>query len=326
MSELGKEQENIGTEDQSDVQSLQNRFDSFKQKSVPYLIGIALVLISSFMASEIAMNYADKQIQEALTEQREMLESSLKSEEGFDALLTHHKDRIEKTVQDTIEKMAKARRDELVARKYEAFSNADEDRTDKKAIYGNPKARFTLVEFSDLECPYCKRFHETAKTLVDTSNGMVNWQWKNLPLDFHNPVAFNQAVAAECVWEQKGNRGFWVFLDEVFKNSEGGGNGIKDISEVVESVGADIKEFVACMGSKRHEETVRADMEMAKSLGITGTPSSFIVDNTTGESIRIGGAQPLNALVSVVNQFLQKNQDAQDRDAQNQEQSESEAQ
>ena len=66
-----------------------------------------------------------------------------------------------------------------------------------KRLPMNPDAPVTLIEYSDFECPFCKRFHDTAKRLVDASEGQVNWVYRHFPLGFHNPGAQKQAEAAE---------------------------------------------------------------------------------------------------------------------------------
>ncbi|MEW7976409.1 MAG: thioredoxin domain-containing protein, partial [Candidatus Sedimenticola endophacoides] len=111
------------------------------------------------------------------------------------------------------------RKQEKVVRKYEAYELAAEQTRTGNHIYGNEDARFTLVEYSDLECPYCKRFHSVPKKVVDSSSGLVNWQWKHLPLPFHNPVAAVEAQASECVASIAGNRAFWVYLQQIFEET-----------------------------------------------------------------------------------------------------------
>ncbi len=68
-----------------------------------------------------------------------------------------------------------------------------------------------------------------------------------MPLDFHNPAAHKEALAAECIAEQKGNRGFWVFVNEIFHHSKGNGAGVSDLASVVTGVGADLDAFRECL-------------------------------------------------------------------------------
>lgn len=193
--------------------------------------------------------------------------------------------------------------------KYAQFQAALESTLDDKHIYGDLGARFTLVEFSDLECPYCKRFHDIPKSIVDASNGNVNWQWKHLPLSFHNPAAEKEAQAAECIAEQKGNRGFWVFVNEVFQHSNGNGSGVPNLANLVTGVGAALDMFRECMVSGRHREKVIADAQQASEHGITGTPATLIVDNQTGKRQLLGGAQPPQAFMAVIRKMLAETKD-----------------
>ena len=69
---------------------------------------------------------------------------------------------------------------------------------DDDPVKGNPDATVTIVEFSDFQCPFCKRFHPTARKIVETYQGKVNWVYRHFPLNFHNPGAQKEAEASEC--------------------------------------------------------------------------------------------------------------------------------
>jgi len=195
-----------------------------------------------------------------------------------------------------------------IEQRYARFDSASEQTKDGKHLYGQPDARFTLVEFSDMECPFCKQYHETPKQVIDASKGQVNWQWKHMPIDFHNPAAYREALAAECIAEQKGNRGFWVFVNEVFQRSQGNGRGVSDLASVATDTGADLTALRECLASGKYEEKVDADIEKAKSYAINGTPATFVVDNHTGKSQLLGGAQPAQAIVAVMRKMVMESQ------------------
>jgi protein-disulfide isomerase len=83
--------------------------------------------------------------------------------------------------------------------------------TDKDHLIGNKDANFILVEYSDFECPFCKRFHPTATKLYK-ENPDVAWVYRHFPLDFH-PTAQKSAEASECLAKIGGNEAFWKFND-----------------------------------------------------------------------------------------------------------------
>ncbi|MGN8620823.1 MULTISPECIES: DsbA family protein [Edwardsiella] len=220
-------------------------------------------------------------------------------------------------VEASVNRFIMKKQQDEVKSKFALFSSAPE-KTDGKHIYGDMDARFTLVEFSDLECGYCKQFHDTPKKIVDSSKGNVNWQWKHMPLDFHNPAAYKQAVAAECIAEQKGNRGFWVFLSDVFEHTQGNGRGVQDLAALVSGVGADINVFRACLASGKYDEQVKADIQKAKENGVNGTPATFVVDNITGHTQLLGGAQPPQAIMAVMRKMMVESQQEDDGASNNQ--------
>lgn len=190
------------------------------------------------------------------------------------------------------------------------WSAASDIEVKGRNIYGKADAEFTLVEFSDLECPFCKRFHDTPKSLVEQAGGKINWEWQHYPLQFHNPTAAKAAHAAECVSEQ-GNQAFWAFTGQWFERSAMNGQGIDDIGRLAREVGADSQTFDACMASGKYKQKIQDQMDRGTAMGVTGTPATVVVDNTNGQKILVKGAQPAKALLQAIGQLVeQRNQPA----------------
>lgn len=90
-------------------------------------------------------------------------------------------------------------------------------------IRGNADSDIVIIEYSDLECPFCKRFHTTMQQLVK-ENGNIAWVYRHFPLDQIHPKARNEAAAAECVYDQGGNDMFWKYVDRTFDITPGNNN------------------------------------------------------------------------------------------------------
>lgn len=199
-------------------------------------------------------------------------------------------------------------RDALNVKKDNYAQALPKEQVNNRRLYGNPNARFTLAVYSDTECPYCKRFHHTPKRLVESSNGQINWEFIHLPLSFHNPAAEAQAVAAECVYELVGNQMFWVFLDDVFAKTRGNAAGVEDLTKVALETGVNKNDFLKCMATSDANQKVTEDLKKASSLGIRGTPGTVILDNQTGRSQILSGAQPPEAIMSVIRGMVEVSQ------------------
>ncbi len=180
---------------------------------------------------------------------------------------------------------------------------AQDDVPSGRNIYGSLNAEFTLVEYSDLECGFCKRFHTTPKGLVDQAGGRINWEWQHYPLGFHNPVSSTGSHAALCVSDIAGNRAFWAFTNGWYEKSGMGGQGVSDIEALASSVGAPKDEFNACMASEKFKPVIEQQIAKGTELGVTGTPGTFVVDNTTGNRLFVRGAQPASALIQAIKQL-----------------------
>lgn len=195
-----------------------------------------------------------------------------------------------------------------IAKNLEPFESVVENQPKGKAFYGSPTARFTLVEFSDLECPYCKKFHHTPKELVDTSKGLVNWEWVNNPLEMHNPAAQVEAIAVECIRQVAGNKAYWASIGAIFNMSSGNGGGVANIGNIAKFVGADPDQFNQCLKSAKTLPVLQTQQNLAQAKGINSTPYSILVDNKTGQQYHIQGMQDLDSLQSVIRQALEKDE------------------
>lgn len=213
-------------------------------------------------------------------------------------------EKVAAAVDGVLEQREQKEIDAYASAQFSRFPNAVDKVPNDARVYGDLKARFTLVEFSDMECPFCKRLHPTIKEIVDRSNGAVNWQWRHLPLQFHNPAAHDEAKASECFAEQKGNKGFWVFIDQVFELSAGNGGGVKDLPDVVKRLGGDKAKFIECMASERHKDRINEHMLMGEKIGATGTPATMVIDNLTGEKEFVKGAQPASAFITIMKKMM----------------------
>ncbi|WP_411961279.1 DsbA family protein (plasmid) [Pseudomonas mandelii] len=192
-----------------------------------------------------------------------------------------------------------------VTKKLAKYENlAVSDAPEGRRIYGKLDARFTLVEFSDFECPYCKRFHETPKKIVDQAPEHVKWEWRHMPLDFHNPAATREAVMTECAAEQRGAAGFWVAAEEMFNKTRGNGQGIADVDEFAAGIGLDTDQFQDCLKSGRYDKRIQADMKLAEKYKVTGTPATLIVDGLTGEEKLVSGALPIQKLIATISGMI----------------------
>ncbi|MBS3903249.1 MAG: thioredoxin domain-containing protein [Anaplasmataceae bacterium] len=91
--------------------------------------------------------------------------------------------------------------------------------SDNDHLRGSPNAKLTIIEFSDLECPFCATFHETMERIMSEyeTQGTVAWVYRHFPLESIHPDARRLAHEAECVNELAGNDAFWKYLSSVFE-------------------------------------------------------------------------------------------------------------
>lgn len=176
------------------------------------------------------------------------------------------------------------------------------------------KAQIAIIEFSDFECPFCKKFHDESRKeiieqYIDTDKAIL--AWKDYPLDFHDPLATKQAIAAQCVYEQKGNQAYFEYVDLIFANTKSGGEGMKEskLNELASEIqDLDNSKFDTCLKEEKTLDKVKADMDFANKNGVNGTPGFLIgklEDGKLTQGIRIAGALPIATFKTYIDEFLQ---------------------
>ncbi len=168
-------------------------------------------------------------------------------------------------------------------------------------IRGNAKAQVSIIEYSDFECPFCRRHVPTMKLILRKYRGKVNWVYRPFPLSAIHPNAMDAAEAGECVAELKGNDAFWKFHDLLFRRAEtNGGLTAALIPAAAKSVGTRKADFDACMKNDRHLARIEAIVNAGTEAGVSGTPANFVVVNKTGEWETVMGAVPAETISEVV--------------------------
>ena len=170
------------------------------------------------------------------------------------------------------------------------------DETDH--VQGNPNAPITIVEFSDLECPFCARIHPTLKRIVE-ENEDVKWVFRHFPLSTIHSRALSAAVASECIARLGTNDNFWTFTDEAFANQRKLGDAW--YREMALSFGIDSGAFASCVNDKGVVANIQTDLDEATSAGGRGTPYVVVV-SLNNQLIPFSGALPYEQVMSVVEQ------------------------
>jgi len=175
-------------------------------------------------------------------------------------------------------------------------------------ILGPAEASVMIIEFTDLQCPYCARFARDTWPLlreryVDT--GKVRFATRDLPLPLH-AFALPAAVAARCAGQQGK---FWEYREALFRDQSLLSQA--RYAELAGGFGLDSARFESCRADPAVQAAVRADAALAASSGITSTPSFVIgrVVNGEFEGEVLSGAKPFEVFQQRLDSLLQQSQE-----------------
>jgi len=192
-----------------------------------------------------------------------------------------------------------------------------EDNTPKKVsvdndpVLGEKNAKVTLIDFTDYECPFCKRYFDDTfvqikKDYIDT--GKIKYVVRDLPLSFH-ANAHKEAQAAECAREQGGDEVYYKYHDEIFKRTTSNGTGLAldKLSVIANDLGLNGNTLQSCLDSEKYKSEVDKDLADAASVGASGTPTFFVGKSGPDGVItgtKIVGAQPYSAFQTEIDKQL----------------------
>ncbi|MDD4319889.1 MAG: DsbA family protein [Candidatus Peribacteraceae bacterium] len=167
-------------------------------------------------------------------------------------------------------------------------------------------ATVAVIEYSDFQCPYCKRVHPTYQQIMQEYGDKVVWVYRHYPLSFH-PNAQALAEGAECVAEQKGNDGFWLYADAVYGDMDVNADAATvkaAITKTAADIGVNAVQFRTCLDGGKYAQKVQDQMDAGAAAGVSGTPGNFVYNLRTNEATPVNGAQPFAAFKTAIDAQL----------------------
>ena len=158
---------------------------------------------------------------------------------------------------------------------------------------GPEDAPITLIEFSDYQCPFCRRWHqEVYQPLLAAYPGKIRLVYRNLPLTSIHPDAFPAAEAAMCAGDQNA---YWQYHEKLFAGETLGTDVYKQYAQ---ELGLDMTAFDDCITNHKFQQAIQEDSDFAVNLGVRSTPTFFV------NGLAIVGAQPLDVFKQVIDKEL----------------------
>ncbi|HEY8945200.1 MAG TPA: thioredoxin domain-containing protein, partial [Polyangiaceae bacterium] len=165
---------------------------------------------------------------------------------------------------------------------------------------GGANAKVVIQEFSEFQCPFCKRVNPTMAELEKEYGNRIKIVWRHLPLPFHKEAPLASEAAQEA-FAQKGNAGFWKFHDKLFEaQSQPDGLARANLEKIAGEVGLDMDKFKSALDTNKHKKKVEEDMKIGNAAGINGTPG-FVING-----YYLSGAQPAAAFKKLINRALKE--------------------
>lgn len=173
--------------------------------------------------------------------------------------------------------------------------------TEEDHIIGNKDAKVIIVEYSDTECPFCKMFHDTMKRVIAEKGNEIAWVYRHFPI---KSKSFKESLATECAYEQKGNDGFWQYINTIYEiTPSNDGLDPQELYKIAQNMNLNMEQFNTCIDNETYAQKIYSHMSSGDFLEVEGTPTSFIL--VDGEIVdTIPGAQDYERVIAKINSLL----------------------
>ncbi len=182
---------------------------------------------------------------------------------------------------------------------------------DDDPVLGDKDASVEIIEFSDYQCPFCRKFWtETLPSIQKDyiGTGKVKFVYRDFPLGFH-PAAILSAEAANCAREKGGDDAYFKMHDKIFQEQnilDGGDANTGPVQSTVQFTAEDIKSWAkeigydidSCLDSGKYKDEIQKDLNDGSSAGVQGTPGFFV----NGKPV--SGAQPYSVFKQLIDSEL----------------------
>lgn len=165
--------------------------------------------------------------------------------------------------------------------------------TDKDHIRGDKNAEITLIEFSDFQCPFCKRHLPTINQLLSQYEGKIRFVYRHFPLSSIHPFAQKAAEASECAGDQGK---FWEYHDTLFDNQSA--LDTASLKSYAGNLGLNQSQFDNCLDSDKYASLVNKHLQEGQAAGVSGTPGTFVNDQL------VKGAYPVATFTQIIDGLL----------------------
>jgi protein-disulfide isomerase len=249
-------------------------------KITSYFLTLTLI---GFCATPARAEVSDKDFSAAM-------DKYLKSDAGMTKIGASMEKYFQKKQQEAMKSQETQQKAELENQ----FKNPVKIDAGKSPAKGPAKAKVTIIEFSDFQCPYCRRGYETMEEVQKMYPNDVKVVFKHFPLEFHNEAE----PSARASWAAQQQGKFWEYHEALFKNQDKLG------SEYYNSLAAELKldvdKFKKDMASEAAAKQVKEDAEVGKKNGIQGTPGFFV------NGVAVKGAYPASHFKTIIDRWLAK--------------------
>jgi protein-disulfide isomerase len=172
-------------------------------------------------------------------------------------------------------------------------------------VRGNPNAPILMIEYSDYDCPFCKKYHAVLTQIMNEYGvgGKVAWVYRQFPIAQLHPNAPKISEAALCVGSLAGNEAFWKFTDLIFEERaiDEQTNMVK-LPDYAEQVGVKKDDFNSCYSSNKMADAVKASATEAFNIGARGTPYTVLV--VGNQQAVISGGQSYDTVKGIVKNLI----------------------